>query len=106
MTKEEILQKLTSRKFWIATAAALASIGGSIAGLATDNTAMATTGMVCTMLSAAIYAAAEAYVDGKSAASAQTINQVVTTKQVTATTNDKATVVAALAPTEKEAPNA
>ena len=106
MTKEEILQKLTSRMFWIAVAAALASIGGSVAGIATDNTALTTAGMVCTMLSAAIYAAAEAYVDGKSAASAQTINQVVTTKQVTATTNDKATVVAALAPTEKEAPNA
>ena len=102
----DLKTKLTSRKFWIAVAAALASIGGSVAGIATDNTALTATGMVCTMLSAAIYAAAEAYVDGKSAASAQTINQVVTTKQVTATTNDKATVVAALAPTEKEAPTA
>lgn len=106
MTKEQIIQKLTSRKFWIATASGLASIGGSIAGMATDNTAMVTTGMVCTMLSAAIYAACEAYIDGKSAASAQVVNQVITTKQVTATTSDKATVQAALAPTEKEAPNA
>lgn len=102
----DLKTKLTSRKFWIATAAGLASIGGSVAGLATDNTEFATMGLVCTMLSAAIYAAAEAYVDGKSAASAQTINQVVTTKQVTATTSDKATVQAALAPTEKEVPNA
>ena len=46
--------KLTSRKFWVAIAAALASIGGSIAGVATDNTALVTTGLVCTMLSAAI----------------------------------------------------
>ena len=99
--------KLGSRKFWMATAAALASIGASITGLATDNATIATTGLVCTMASAAIYAASEAYVDGQSAKSAQTINQIVTTKQVTATTSDKATVQAALAPSEtKEAPNA
>lgn len=76
--------KLTSRKFWMAVAAFLASVGGSVAGVATDNTALTTTGLVCTMLSAAIYAAAEAYVDGKSAAS-----------------TDRETVQAALAP-EKE----
>ena len=88
--------KLTSRKFWLAIAAALASIGGSVAGIATDNAALTTTGMVCTMLAAAIYAAAEAYVDGKSVAS----NVTYTTKQVTATSTDKATVQAALAPAE------
>lgn len=92
--------KLTSRKFWMALAAALASIGTSVAGLAIDNTAVATTGLVCTIVSAAIYAAAEAYVDGKSAASNQTVNQIVTTKQVTATSADKATVQAVLAPVE------
>ena len=54
------MYKLKSRKFWVAVAAALASIGGSIAGIATDNTALVTTGLVCTKLSAAIYAAAEA----------------------------------------------
>lgn len=91
-----MMQKLTSRKFLLALAAALASIGTSIAGFATDNAAVATTGMVCTMLSAAIYAAAEAYVDGKSVAS----NVTYTTKQVTATSTDKATVQAALAPAE------
>lgn len=96
----DIKVKLTSRKFWMATAAALASIGTSIAGLATDNTAVATTGLVCTIASAAIYQAAEAYVDGKGAASEQTINQIVTTKQVTATTSDKATVQAAFAPSD------
>lgn len=102
----DLKTKLASRKFWIAVAAALASIGGGIAGIATENDFLTGAGLFCTILSAAIYAAAEAYVDGKSAASAQTINQVVTTKQVTATTNDKATVVAALAPTEKEARDA
>lgn len=101
------MYKLKSRKFLLALAAALASIGTSIAGFATDNTAIVTTGLVCTMLAAAIYAGAEAYVDGKSAASSQTVNQIVTTKQVTATTSDKATVVAAFAPAElKEVPNA
>ena len=94
--------KLTSRKFWVAVAAALASIGGSVAGIATDNTALTTTGLVCTMLSAAIYAACESYVDGKSAAS----NVTYTTKQVTATSTDKATVQTVLAPESKEADNA
>ena len=59
--------KLTSRKFWMAAAAALASIGGSIAGLA---------GVFCTMASCAIYAAAEAYVDGKAAASTTVQTQI------------------------------
>lgn len=96
-------QKLTSRKFWLAAAAALASIATSIASFATDNTSLAATGMVCAMLSAAIYAAAEAYVDGKSAGSEQTINQVVTTKQVTASSTDKATVQQVLGTETKEA---
>ena len=101
------MYKLKSGKFWMAAAAGLASIGTSIAGFATDNEAVATTGLVCTMLSAAIYAAAEAYVDGKSAAS----NMTYTTKQVTATSTDKETVQAALAPAaqdvpKKEAPDA
>lgn len=58
--------KLTSRKFWLAVAAFLASIGTSIAGLTSSNETIATVGIVCTVVSAAIYAAAEAYVDGKS----------------------------------------
>ena len=94
------MYKLKSRKFWVAVAAALASIGGSIAGVATDNTALVTTGLVCTMLSAAIYAAAEAYVDAKTPASSVTY----TTKQVTATSTDKETVQAALAPAATEQP--
>lgn len=55
--------KLTSRKFWICVAAFLASVGSSIAGLATSNHRIAVIGIVCTVLSSAIYAAAEAYVD-------------------------------------------
>ena len=55
--------KLTSRKFWITAAAFLGSIGMSIAGLSTSNPTVAAVGTVCAMLSAAIYAACEAYVD-------------------------------------------
>lgn len=56
-------QKLTSRKFWLATAAFLMSLGTSISGIATSNNKIAIVGIICSMMSAAIYAAAEAYVD-------------------------------------------
>lgn len=63
MTKEDIIRKLTSRKFWIAVAAFLASVGGSIAGIQTGDEALKTVGIVCAVASAAIYSACEAYVD-------------------------------------------
>lgn len=56
-------QKLTSRKFWLATAAFLASLGTGISGIATNNNKIAIVGVICSMLSAAIYATAEALVD-------------------------------------------
>lgn len=55
--------KLASRKFWIAVAAFLGSIAASVAGIVTDEKWITITGIVCGMLSAAIYAAVEAYVD-------------------------------------------
>lgn len=55
--------KLTSRKFWITVAAMLASIATSITGMHTDNTAVTVIGMICMVISSAIYAGAEAYVD-------------------------------------------
>lgn len=55
--------KLTSRKFWICAAAFLASLGSGLVGLAADCKWLAMTGMICTVVSSAIYAAAEAYVD-------------------------------------------
>ena len=58
-------QKLTSRKFWLMTAAFLGSLGTSIAGVAHGETKIAIVGLVCSFLSAAIYAAAEAAVDRK-----------------------------------------
>ena len=56
--------KFKSRKFWIMVAAVLASIGTSIAGLASSEKWIAITGIICTVISSAIYAGVEAYVDG------------------------------------------
>lgn len=55
--------RLTSRKFWLSIAAFLGSIAASIAGIVTEEKWITITGVVCGMLSAAIYAAVEAYVD-------------------------------------------
>lgn len=62
-------KKLFSRKFIISVAAFLGSIATTIAGFATDHEILATIGIVCGAISAAIYAAAEAYVDAASASS-------------------------------------
>lgn len=63
MTTEDIIRKLTSRKFWLCTAAFLGSIAASIAGITTSNETVAIVGTVCGVISAAIYAAAEQAVD-------------------------------------------
>lgn len=60
-----IKDKLTSRKFWICVAAFLGSVAASISGIVTDNKYVTTVGIVAGVLSAAIYAACEAWVDGK-----------------------------------------
>ena len=59
------MSKLTSRKFWISVASFLGSVAASIAGMQTECKEVAITGTICAMLSAAIYAASEAYVDAK-----------------------------------------
>ena len=61
--------KLSSRKFWICVAAALASLGTGIGGIIQGNQTLAIIGSVCTVISAAIYAFCEAWVDGKAATS-------------------------------------
>ena len=61
----ELKTKLTSRKFWICVAAFLGSVTTSISGVVTSNQTIIIIGTVCGILSAAIYAAAEAYVDAK-----------------------------------------
>lgn len=62
------MEKLTSRKFWICVAAFLASVAASISGIATSNQTVTIIGTVCGILSAAIYAFCEAWVDGKAVA--------------------------------------
>lgn len=59
------MNKLKSRKFWICVAAFLASVGTSIVALKSDNEIVAATGTICTILSAGIYAFAEAWVDSR-----------------------------------------
>ena len=59
------MTKLTSRKFWICVAAFLGSIATSISGIVTSNETVIIIGTVCGILSAAIYAFCEAWVDGK-----------------------------------------
>ena len=63
MTTEDIVRKLTSRKFWLCAAAFLGSVAASIAGITTSNETVAIIGTVCGVVSAAIYAAAEQAVD-------------------------------------------
>ena len=58
-------QKLASRKFWLTVAAVLASLGTGITGIIQGNQMLAIIGSVLTVISAAIYAGVEAYVDGK-----------------------------------------
>lgn len=60
-----IKEKLTSRKFWICAAAFLGSVATSISGIATDNKYVTTIGLIAGVLSAGIYSACEAYIDGK-----------------------------------------
>ena len=57
--------KLTSRKFWICVAAFLGSVATSISGIVTSNQTVIIIGTVCGILSAAIYAFCEAWIDSR-----------------------------------------
>ena len=59
------MEKLKSRKFWMCVAAVLASLGTGISGIVAGNQTLTIVGSVCTVVSAAIYAGVEAYVDSK-----------------------------------------
>lgn len=89
-----MMNKLMSRKFWICTAAFLASLGTGISGLAAGHDGLATGGAICMVVSAAIYAACEAYVDGASLKSNQSITQ--TQTSISASSGDKTVVTKAL----------
>lgn len=58
-------EKLSSRKFWVCVAAFLGSLGTGISGLVVGNQTLALVGGILTVVSAAIYAFCEAWVDGK-----------------------------------------
>lgn len=77
------MEKLKSRKFWICVAAFLGSIAASITGIATSNQTIIAVGTICGILSAAIYAFCESWIDSASVSSTtkQTINQTTTTKE-------------------------
>ena len=56
-------EKFLSRKFLMAFASFLASLGTYISGISSGNEKIAMVGIICTVASAAIYAGCEAYVD-------------------------------------------
>ena len=63
----KFLERITSRKFILSLAAFLGSVAVSISGIVTDNQTITIIGTIAGVLSAALYAAAEAYVDAKAA---------------------------------------
>lgn len=79
------MDKLKSRKFWVAVAAFLGSIATTIGGLTIDNEAITITGIICSAASAAIYAACEAYTDGARAKANSVTTSVLETKQLSET---------------------
>lgn len=60
MTKEDVMRKLTSRKFWLATAAMLGTVSVGLAGVVEPKTCA-----IIAVASMGIYSFCEAYVDGK-----------------------------------------
>lgn len=63
MMNEGIKRKLSSRKFWLSVAAFLGSVGVSISGITTGEKWITIAGVICSVLSAALYSAVEAYTD-------------------------------------------
>lgn len=91
--KTYMLQKLASRKFILALAAFLAIFFTGVAGVISPD--ICAIGMA---LSAALYGACEAYVDGQSAKS----NTTQTTTTIQALSNDRAVVAKILTPDSEE----
>ncbi len=80
-------EKFKSRKFLLAAAAFLSSLGTGITGVCVGNERVAMVGGILCVVSAAIYAACEAYVDGASIKS--NTSEYVENIQVTSTTKDE-----------------
>lgn len=95
-TVPDLIMKFTSRKFLICLAAFLFSLGTGLSGLAQCNSRIIMIGGICCVVSAALYAACEAYTDGK-ALQAQTTETYISesvNRNLSATTNDKGVVAA------------
>ena len=91
----DLIMKFTSRKFLICLAAFLFSLGTGLSGLAQGNSKIVMIGGICCVVSAALYAACEAYTDGQ-ALKAQTMETHISkTQSLNASTNDK-TIVTSL----------
>ena len=59
------MEKLKSRKFWLALSSMLASLGTGISGIVVGNEKLAIAGAILTVISSSIYAFCESYIDGK-----------------------------------------
>lgn len=94
-TVPDLVMKFTSRKFLLAFAAFLLSLGTGLMGLDQGNSRFTMIGVICAVVSAAVYAGCEAYTDGKALEANQVITEIqqatssMQTQQLTATTNDK-----------------
>lgn len=91
-TGVKVINILTSSKFWVCTAAGLAAVATCIEGLNTDNPALAGFCVFCTVASAGLYG----YFRMKTDTAAINADTTTTTKTVSASSSDKATVSAAL----------
>lgn len=95
-TVPDLIMKFTSRKFLICLAAFLFSLGTGLAGLSQGNSRIIMIGGICCVVSAALYAACEAYTDGQ-ALKAQTTETYISesvNRNLSATTNDRLVVTA------------
>lgn len=61
------MHRWSSRKFLLSLAAFLGSVATSIAGIATKSDTITILGVVCGVISAAVYAAVEAWTDAANA---------------------------------------
>ena len=84
----------------MALAAFLASIGTSVGALAINNDIVAAVGVVCAMLSAAIYSGVEAWVDTARLTSNSNITTTTMTKNISATSSNARDTVERLLVTE------
>lgn len=87
--------KLTSRKWWMAVVTAAAALVAAVSGYAAEDAVVQAVGVVCAVACATVYQLVEGRVDVARIEADQTV----TTKTVTASASDKATVQAVMGTT-------